>query len=705
MAKGSTISVTFKAVDDKGSFQMVAKDVESLKKVMAGGIEAADQFHKKIVNWAAASQAVNNLQNALGQLQGMVTNLTDTYEVQAVNETRLKTVMQQRMKASEEDFQAIMKLTAAQQELGVIGDEVQLAGAQQIATFVSEKSTLETLIPAMNNLIAQQKGLSATASDAQAIGNLFGKAMQGQASALTKVGITMSEAEQAVIKYGTEQEKAAMLAQIITNNVGEMNAQLAQTDAGKQQQMANALGDQQEQIGKMLEPLKGVLAGLASFGAAAIGVTQLCTSFKAVHTALKGVVSMEALHQAALKGVAIATSAWAGVQRVLNVLLASNPIGAVTMAVTTLIGILVVAYNRNEEFRKTVQKCWSAVAGFAKSIWEKLEPAFKKLGKAIGYVWNIAKKLFGIKDSPMKDIADDTSDAADSMKELNIDTEKYLAMMDKAGKNGKKGGTTKVPKVEEPLVEGSLAWYEDALKKANDKVMNAATDAARMSAQSVVDEIQKKIDTIKQSLTSTTAMGKMPDLYIPDAIPQLKTIDKVKVAYQGLKESAVDQFRAVSTAMGRMSDAIGGNAGAWLDWASNVASAIASAIPAINSLIAAKKLQGQAEGQEAAKGAASAVANIPVVGPALAVAAIASVVAALASIPKFAEGALAYGPTFGLFGEYSGAANNPEVVAPLDRLRTLIGDSGTGGEVKFRIEGRELVGILNKQNHIDRRNA
>ena len=688
MAKGSTISVTFKAVDDKGSFQMVAKDVESLKKVMAGGIEAADQFHKKIVNWAAASQAVNNLQNALGQLQGMVTNLTDTYEVQAVNETRLKTVMQQRMKASEEDFQAIMKLTAAQQELGVIGDEVQLAGAQQIATFVNEKSSLETLIPAMNNLIAQQKGLSATASDAQAIGNLFGKAMQGNASALTRVGITMSEAEQAVIKYGTE-----------------MNAQLAQTDAGKQQQMANALGDQQEQIGKMLEPLKGVLAGLASFGAAAIGVTQLCTSFKAVHTALKGVVSMEALHQAALKGVAIATSAWAGVQRVLNVLLASNPIGAVTMAVTTLIGILVVAYNRNEEFRKTVQKCWSAVAGFAKSIWEKLEPAFKKLGKAIGYVWNIAKKLFGIKDSPMKDIADDTSDAADSMKELNIDTEKYLAMMDKAGKNGKKGGTTKVPKVEEPLVEGSLAWYEDALKKANDKVMNAATDAARMSAQATVDEIQKKIDTIKQSLTSTTAMGKMPEMYIPSALPQLKTIDKVKVAYQGLKESAVDQFRAVSTAMGRMSDAIGGNAGAWLDWASNVASAIASAIPAINALIAAKKLQGQAEGQEAAKGAASAVANIPVVGPALAVAAIASVVAALASIPKFAEGALAYGPTFGLFGEYSGAANNPEVVAPLDRLRTLIGDSGTGGEVKFRIEGRELVGILNKQNHIDRRNA
>ena len=80
-------------------------------------------------------------------------------------------------------------------------------------------------------------------------------------------------------------------------------------------------------------------------------------------------------------------------------------------------------------------------------------------------------------------------------------------------------------------------------------------------------------------------------------------------------------------------------------------------------------------------------------------ASMAAVTAAVMSIPKFADGGLAYGPTLGLFGEYPGAAGNPEVVAPLDRLKTLIGDTGgTGGEVVFRIEGRNLVGILNKEN-------
>lgn len=276
-----------------------------------------------------------------------------------------------------------------------------------------------------------------------------------------------------------------------------------------------------------------------------------------------------------------------------------------------------------------------------------------------------------------------------------------------------------VPKPEpepEPLVEGSLAWYQDKLKDANKELMNAATDEARYAANKVVEELQEQITRMKQTITFKDVNdefqkvagkdAKMPGIGSDPAAKQVKTLDKIKISYEDMGSTAVEQMDAVGMAMDRMGRAVGGNAGAWLDWASNVASAIASsAIPAINSLIAAKKLQGQAEGQEAAKGAASAVANIPVVGPALAVAAIASVVAALMSIPKFAKGGLAYGPTLGLFGEYSGAANNPEVVAPLDRLRSLIGDTGTGGQVEFRIQGRELVGILNKQNHIDRRNA
>ena len=76
----------------------------------------------------------------------------------------------------------------------------------------------------MNNLVAQQRGFSAEAGDAVNVANLMGKAMMGMTSALRRVGITFTEAQEAAIKNGNEQERAAMLAQIITDNVGEMNA-------------------------------------------------------------------------------------------------------------------------------------------------------------------------------------------------------------------------------------------------------------------------------------------------------------------------------------------------------------------------------------------------------------------------------------------------------------------------------------------------
>lgn len=78
-----------------------------------------------------------------------------------------------------------------------------------------------------------------------------------------------------------------------------------------------------------------------------------------------------------------------------------------------------------------------------------------------------------------------------------------------------------------------------------------------------------------------------------------------------------------------------------------------------------------------------------------------------ATLPKFADGGIAYGPTLGLFGEYAGAKSNPEVVAPLDRLRSLMGlhqrTSGGVGEVKFRIDGRTLVGVLEKMERYNAR--
>ena len=96
----------------------------------------------------------------------------------------------------------------------------------------------------------------------------------------------------------------------------------------------------------------------------------------------------------------------------------------------------------------------------------------------------------------------------------------------------------------------------------------------------------------------------------------------------------------------------------------------------------------------------AAHASIPFAGFGIAsgfVAAATTMVEAIGVMP-FADGGIVSGPTLGLVGEYAGAKNNPEVIAPLNRLRDLIGndENGANGRVEFEIRGDRLYGLLRK---------
>ena len=180
--------------------------------------------------------------------------LIEMSEKQAQAEQKLAEIYKTRMGVGKQAVKSTLELASAQQKAGVIGDEVQIAAAQQLATYAQYPSTVNTMLPALNNLLVQQKGLNATQEDATGLANLFGKAMMGQTGALKRAGISFTDAQAEVLKYGTEEEKAAMIAEVVTQNVGNMNAEFAKTDAGKIQQAKNELGDMGEQIGAVLLP-------------------------------------------------------------------------------------------------------------------------------------------------------------------------------------------------------------------------------------------------------------------------------------------------------------------------------------------------------------------------------------------------------------------------------------------------------------------
>lgn len=265
-------------------------------------------------------------------------------------------------------------------------------------------------------------------------------------------------------------------------------------------------------------------------------------------------------------------------------------------------------------------------------------------------------------------------------------------------------------------IEGVKIWIEkEAFKDTHGEIKvdvipssNAGRGLGQM-AEEFQDERSKKNPDGEQKILTHDAIKKMklPQIEMPKIDPKKSGFEKwneaVDTAYKK-NQDLIEGMSGIGSVMGSLGQAVGGAAGEWLNWGANVVQAVAAAIPQITSLLGLQSTQVAANTAVAGSGAAASTASIPIVGPILAVAAVASVLAALANLPKFASGAIAYGPTMGLFGEYSGAQNNPEVVAPLNKLRQLIQPAGgMGGIVEFRIDGRMLRGVLNKVDRYNQR--
>ena len=265
-------------------------------------------------------------------------------------------------------------------------------------------------------------------------------------------------------------------------------------------------------------------------------------------------------------------------------------------------------------------------------------------------------------------------------------------------------------------IEGVKIWIEkEAFKDTHGEIKvdvipssSAGRNLGQM-AEDFQDKRSKKNPDSEQKILKHDAIKKMklPKIEMPKIDPKKSGFEKwneaVDTAYKK-NQDFIEGMSGIGSVMGSLGQAVGGAAGEWLNWAANVVQAVAAAIPQITSLLGLQSTQVAANTAVAGSGAAASTASIPIVGPILAVAAVASVLAALANLPKFANGAIAYGPTMGLFGEYSGAQNNPEVVAPLNKLRQLIQPAGgMGGIVEFRIDGRMLRGVLNKVDRYNQR--
>lgn len=162
---------------------------------------------------------------------------------------------------TDEEQKSLLSLNKTLGQTGVISGGTLKAAQAQLGTFALTADQVKTLTPALADMIANNKGYNATAQDGVQIANLLGKVMTGSATALSKYGVTMTDAQKKVLQEGSASEKAAMAAQVLEANFGGINKALAETPQGKMTILQHEIAGLKTSVGNDLIQAFGGVGG------------------------------------------------------------------------------------------------------------------------------------------------------------------------------------------------------------------------------------------------------------------------------------------------------------------------------------------------------------------------------------------------------------------------------------------------------------
>ena len=556
----------------------------------------------------------------------------------------------------------LQKMASDLQGKTIFGDEVILKDATaQLLTFtnISGEQFARTQEAALD-LATRLDG------DLKSASIQLGKALNdpvANLSALSRSGIQFSEEQKATIKSLAETNRLADAQTLILD---ELNKQYggsaeaaAQAGLGGIQQLQNSLGDLAEEFGKIISdnigPFVEKIKGLVGF---LRGLTD-----EQKKTIVQVAAFAAALGPAIfLVGKIVATiGGLIKIIRVLTIVMAANPIGLIATAIAGLVaGIIYLATSSSE----------TAV---------KIRNFFKKM--ANGVIEVINKMILAINKIPGLDIdLIDTLDLEEFKKEVNETTDD----VDNLTKSIKK-----IPKKTTITIE-------------------------RKAAPGKIES--KKTGQVPIDLSRPTELEKIADIK-PDG---LESFEEAFFDFsEEYKKSLMNTFSEISNLMGGVSDLFSqlhNRRITQLDnerakEIENINNSLMSeeakekAINNINDKFDKKKAAADKKQAKRAKAiaileatvatAAAVVKALPNIPLSIAAGVIgAAQIATIAStqIPAFAEGGLVSGATLGLIGEGPGTSmSNPEVIAPLDKLQSMIGQGNGSVEVFGRISGSDIL--------------
>lgn len=220
---------------------------------------------EKLLTFNMAKTVFDTVKGAIDSVSASMDEMNSMYQFQINQENKLATVMRVRMGANDEMIQDMKDYASSLQETGIIGDEVMLSGAQELATYISDAETLKALLPTLNDIAVQASpDMNVSAQSYTGIATMLGKVMGGSLGGMSDRGWVFTEEEKAAFAQMNELQRAQFLASYAKDAIGNQNMDVAKTAQGQIVQLNNTIGDMKEEVGRALQPfiaLKSLVGG------------------------------------------------------------------------------------------------------------------------------------------------------------------------------------------------------------------------------------------------------------------------------------------------------------------------------------------------------------------------------------------------------------------------------------------------------------
>ena len=711
-AKGAVDAFTLLAsqisIDQIGLKGLMQLQKETITLAQAGGLSLSDSataMAATINQFGLQADQANRVVNVLaaGSKYGAaeVADLAQSFRITGATAAAAGVSVEQTAAALEVLSQSNLKGSESGTALRNIILKLQTTLGMDLSS-TGLANALEALKPKLDDVtyLAKVFGVENIAAAQYLITNA--DAVRQMTDAVTGTNVAQ---EQAAIRIDTVAERMKR----IQANIDDLKIQLFEATNGWVG-YASALGDTAVMISQSLplwNLLKGGVTKIASVagGVAVAGFLKLFTAIKGIPATIKtasltlqfmgGMLAMMPARIAAfckaLTLQKVATMAAAVAQKVFNVALWANPVGIVVAALTALVAGLVAAYKYCDRFRALVDK-WAS--------------GFKGLTEWIGKAREKVKQFFGFGEQ-MEDAADSTGDIAESMKELDRSTH---------------GTNESVPGVN-TNTNTNLNTISGLQKKINElrEAQNNASIENAINLQKEIQLYQEKLNLLQLNIAKGAA-GRLADNNYKEtieapALEGLPSVPPVSIPVQFdtnrlaenfliMRQQFSDSIKEMTVFSAEQITGLVTQAFAGLGEAiasGNTIEALKSVLMMIMDMLQqfGQTLIAAGMASEALKAVAWSGIGAIIAGGAL-VAATAAAKAALQNATAFAQGGIVSGPTLALVGEYGGARNNPEVIAPLDKLQSLIrpaGFSTDGLYLETKIRGRDLYVALQGVEH------